>query len=195
MANENNKTKKSGAGPWIKEKIRKFLVSLKRNPQLIPLASLTVSLYVFTFNLTDISNTTAKIYGSHMGLCAFISLLFSILSYVCLFNAFPKRQKPNIPLIILLFVMYAVIIGADVYYYNRIIAALTREVSPIVVTQATAYILNAQYIMIVHIITIAITMVCVALEPVFAKLLKKINTSVEVEDNGELGNIDIGDED
>ncbi|MBR5004836.1 MAG: hypothetical protein IKY14_05195, partial [Erysipelotrichaceae bacterium] len=56
---------------WLKETCRKMLVTLKKNPQLIPLLALTVSVVVFTFNLTDISNTTAKIYGKHMGLSAF----------------------------------------------------------------------------------------------------------------------------
>ena len=45
--------------------------------------------------------------------------------------------------------------------------------------------------MIVHIVLVAITILTVVLEPLFAKLLKKINTSVEVEDNGEIGQIDL----
>lgn len=186
--------KKSGFGAWIKEKIRKFLVALKKNPQVIPLLALTVSFVIFSFNLTDISNTTAKIYGPHMGLCAFVSMLLSILSYVCMFSAFPKRKKPNWLMVALLFVMYTIVIIADVCYYNSINNALTRPENPIVVTKSTFYILNAQYIMTVHITTVAITMVTVALEPVIAKLLKKIKTSIDVEDNGELGAIDIGDE-
>lgn len=186
--------KKSGFGAWIKEKIRKFLVALKKNPQVIPLIALTVSFVVFSFNLTDISNTTAKIYGPHMGLCAFVSMLLSILSYVCMFSAFPKRKKPNWLMVALLFVMYTIVIIADVCYYNSITNALTRPENPIVVTKSTFYILNAQYIMSVHIVTVAITMITVALEPVIAKLLKKIKTSIDVEDNGELGAIDIGDE-
>ena len=131
-----NKGKKNSFGPVLKEMIRKLLVSLKRNPQIIPLIALTISLFIFTFNLTDISNTTAKIYGKHMGLCAFVSLLLSILSYVCMFSAYPKRKKPNLPLIVLMLVMYSIIIFADLYYYGRINAALTREVNPIVVTPA-----------------------------------------------------------
>ena len=194
MAENNKSKKKNGFGAWIKEKIRKCLVALKKNPQVIPLLALTVSFVIFSFNLTDISNTTAKIYGKNMGLCAFISMLLSILSYVCMFSAFPKRKKPNVPMIILLFVMYTIVIIADASYYNSITIALTRPENPIVVTRNTFYILNAQYIMMVHIVTTAITMVTVALEPLIAKLLKKIKTSIDVEDNGELGIIDIGGE-
>ena len=179
----------------VKEKIRKLLVSLKKNPQIIPLIALTVSFIIFSFNLTSISNTTATIYGKHMGLCAFISMLLSILSYVCMFNAFPKRKKPNWIMVALLMVMYAIVIIADVYYIGRIDYAITRPENPIVVTVETAYILYARYYLQMHIIAIAITMGCVVLEPVFAKLLKKINTSIDVEDNGEIEAVDISDED
>ena len=195
MAEKNNKQKSSGFGAWIKERIRKVLVSLKRNPQFIPLLALTVAFLFFSLNLTAISNTTAKIYGKHMGLCAFIVMLLSMLSYVCMFSAYPKRQKPNIPMIALMLVMYVIVIIADYIYGIRITEALTRPENPIVVTQATFYILQAQYIVNTHIILVVVTMVCVVLEPVFAKLLKKINTSIDVEDNGELENIDISDED
>lgn len=194
MMKQNNTKKavRTNSGP--KEVIRKILVSLKKNPQAIPLLALTVSVVVFSFNLTDISNTTAKIYGANMGFCAFIALLFSILSYVCMFNAYPKRSKPNIPMIVILIILYSAIICADLYYYNRIIIALTREVSPIEITPATAYIADTKKVIIAHIITVIITMICVVLEPVFAKLLKKIDTSIEVEGNGNIGVIDISDE-
>ncbi len=195
MAEQIKNKKKTGFGAWIKEKIRKLLVALKKNPQIIPLLALTVSFIIFSFNLTSISNTTAKIYGKNMGLCAFISMLLSILSYVCMFNAFPKRKKPNWIMVALLMVMYTIIIVADAYYINRIDFATHRPENPIVVTQETAYIVFARYYMTMHIVTIAITMACVLLEPVFAKLLKKINTSIDVEDNGEIEAVDISDED
>ena len=195
MAEQNVKTKSSGVGAWLKERVRKILVSLKRNPQSIPLLAHTISFLVFSLNLTDISDTTMSVYGRHMGLCSFVSMVFSILIYVCMFSAFPKRQKPNWIMIALMYVMYAIILFADYYYLGRIAYALTRPENPIVVTKATQYIYNAQYYIGIHMVTIVITMVCVALEPLFAKLFKKINTSIEVEDNGELGAIDISDED
>ncbi len=187
MANKSNNS-------WLKETTRKMLVTLKKNPQLIPILALTVSVIVFSFNLTDISNTTAKIYGKHMGLAAFVSMLFSIMSYVCMFSEFPKRQKPNWLMIGLMFAMYAAIIFADSYYIGRINFALTRPENPIVVTEATQYIYNAEYIMTMHIVTVVITMVTVVLEPVIAKLLKKINTNIEIEANGNLDSIDLVEE-
>ena len=194
MMKQNNKTIFSRVKGHIKEAFRKFLVALKKNPQVIPLLAHTVAFCIFSLNLTAISNTTAKIYGANMGLCAFVSMLFSILAYVCLFSAYPKRKKPNVMMIALILVLYAAIIYADFYYYGRINAALTRENSPIQITQATFYILQAQYIMVEHIIAVAVSAVFVVLEPVFAKLLKKINTSIDVEDNGSLGAIDLSDE-
>ncbi len=194
MAEQNVKTNSQGVGAWIKERIRKLLVSLKRNPQFIPLAALTISFMVFSLNLTDISNTTAKIMGQHMGLASFVSMLFSILSFVCMLNAFPKRQKPNWLMIGLMFVLYGAVIFADYHYIGRITYALTRPDNPIEVTANEQYIYNAQYYLTVHIVTIIITMVCVLLEPVFAKLLKKIDTSIEVEGNGDLGQIDLSDD-
>ncbi len=77
---------------------------------------------------------------------------------------------------------------------GRITYALTRPENPIKVTEAEQYIYNAQYYLTIHMVTIVITMVCVVLEPVFAKLLKKINTSIDVEGNGDLGDIDFGED-
>jgi len=192
MTKQNDKIKKTKGG--VREFIRKILVSVKKNPQMLPLLALTVSFMVYSLNLTSISNTTAKIYGAHMGLCSFVTMLFSMLTYVCMFSAYPKRKKPNWLLIALMLVMYCAIIFADVFYLGRINAAVTRAESPIQITQATAYILIAKNVLTTHIVTTIITMVTVVIEPFYAKLVKKINTSVEVEDNGELGEIDLSDE-
>ncbi len=191
---KSEKTKTPKAKGQRSEFVRKALVSLKKNPQIIPLFALTLSFLVYSLNLTSISNTTAKIYGAHMGLCSFIAMLFSILSYVCMFSAYPKRQKPNKLMIALMLAMYAVIIFVDSYYFMRIQVALTRAVSPIKITKTTSYISTSRVVLIVHIVTVVITMVCVVLEPVFAKMLKKINTSVEIEANKEIAGIDISDE-
>ncbi len=184
-----NRLDKIKAG--VKEGVRKFLVTLKRNPQYIPLVMLFISFLVYSLNLTSISDTTAKIYGDNMGLCAFVSMLFSILSFVCMLNAFPKRQKPNLFMIILMMVMYGVVIFADATYLTRIIEATTRADHPIAITTDTIYIQESKAVMIAHMILVGVTVVCVLLEPVFAKLLKKINTSIDVEDNGEIQNIDL----
>lgn len=178
----------------MKEMIRKFLVSLKKNPQVIPLLAHTVAIGIYSFNLTAISNTTAKIYGAHMGLCSFATMLLSILIYVCLFSAYPKRKKPNWVMIAMILVMYGIIIFADNFYSDRIWAAVKRPENPIQITEATMYINDAFKLMSTHITATIVSAVLIVTEPIYAKLLKKINTSVEVEDNGNLGAIELSDE-
>lgn len=178
----------------MKEMIRKFLVSLKKNPQVIPLLAHTVAFCIFSLNLTDISNTTAKIYGPHMGLCSFATMLLSILTYVCLFSAYPKRKKPNWIMIALIMVMYGIVIFCDSFYADRIWAAVKRPENPIQITEATMYINDAYNLMNTHIISMIVSAVLIVTEPIYAKLLKKINTSIEIEDNGNLGAIELSDE-
>lgn len=175
----------------IKEGVRKFFVTLKRNPQYIPLAALLVSFLVYSLNLTVVSNTTNKLLGQNMGLCSFVTMLFSILSFVCMLNAFPKRQKPNVFMMLLMIAMYSAVIYADNTYINAILKAVNDPNHPIVITPELSYITEAQNMLNLHIVLVAITIGCVILEPLFAKLLKKINTSVDVEDNGEIGNIEL----
>ena len=178
----------------IREILRKLLVSLKRRPQIIPLIALACAFLVYSLNLTAISNTTAKIQGPQMGLCGFVAMLFSILSFVTFLNAFPKRKKANVPMLVLMYVMFGIIILSDLIYYSRITNALTRTDNPITVTENTLYILEAQNIVIVHVVLIGLVAALIALLPVYGKLIKKINTSVEVEDNGSLDVIDISGE-
>ena len=113
------------------EFLRKFVVSLKRSPQTIPLVVLVIAFLVYSMNLTHISDTTAKIQGPGMGLCGFATMLFSMLSLVCFLNAFPRRKKPVIPMVVIMFVMFAIILFCDNYYAELIYAALTRTENPI----------------------------------------------------------------
>ena len=186
----SEKAKKTGG---FKDFIRKQLVTLKKNPQFIPLAMLLASFVLYSFNLTNMSNTTAKIQGAGMGLCQFCMMLFGLLSMVCMLNSFPKRKKPNYPMIALMFVMFGIIIFCDIHYSNAIMAALTRAESPIVLDKNTLYIANAYNMLGTYIILIGITAGLVVTLPFYSKLLKKINTSVEVEDNGAMGEIEIND--
>lgn len=175
----------------VKEFIRKFFVSLKRAPQNIALVVLAAAFIVYSLNLTFISNTTAKVNLSNMGQCEFAAMLFSILAFVCFLRAFPKRQKPNMVMIALVFVMMAILIFVDIVYYNRIIESVAGGT---VITSDTAYIAVAQNVVVVHIVLVAVTAVLLATLPVYSKILKSINTSIDVEDNGEMGAIDISGE-
>lgn len=185
---------KKGFGAWCKERWRKFLVALKRRPQRIPLVMLCITFLYYALNMTTFSNTTAKIQGSGMGLCGFCVMLFSMLSFMCCMNAFPYRKKVNKPMLILLLVMFAIIAAADVIYMNAIVSAVNRADNPIVVTEATAYIAYADYYCKVHLVLLAITAALVLLLPVYSKWIRKIKTSIEVEDNGSMEAIDISGE-
>lgn len=178
----------------IKEFFRKIAVSVKRKPQNIPTVAMAITFLYYSLNLTSISNTTAKIQGDNMGLAGFATMLFSILSLVVILNAFPKRQKPNVFMLVVLFVMFGIIILADIVYDMRIMTALTREENRLEITQATIYIYNAYNIVMIHAVLTGIDALLVATLPLYRKLLAKINTSIDVEGNGNLEEIDISQE-
>lgn len=168
--------------------------AIKKNPQALPLLALCIAFLQFSLNLSSISNTTARIQGQNMGLSAFISMLFMLLSFVCMLNAYPKRQKPKYAMVILMEVLYGAVIFADLHYLGRIEYALTREISPIVVNADTQFILEAQSALQISVVLVAITAVCVLIEPLYAKLLKKIKLTAEL-DGQNIEAIDISDED
>lgn len=184
----SNTVKKPSA---VKEFFRKQIVTLKRSPQTIPLVMLLLSFVYFSLNLTNMSDTTAKIQGAGMGLCQFCIMLFSLLSIVCMLNAFPQRKKPIVPMVILMFVMFGIIIFADIHYSNAIMAALTRAESPIKLDVNTIYIAEAYNMLQTFIVLIGITAVLVVTLPIYSKWIRKIKTSVEVEDNGDMAQIEI----
>lgn len=183
--------KKNGG---LKEVWRKFLVAIKRRPQMIPLAALVVAFLFYSLNLMYISDTTARIQGPGMGLAGFATMLFSMLSFMCCLNAFPYRKKPVIPMVAIMFVMLGIIIFADAYYLNAIYAAVNRAENPIQVTENTLYIAYAEYYLWVHIYILVAAIALIATLPVYSKLLRKIKTSIDVGDNGSMEAIDISGE-
>jgi len=183
--------KKTSGG--VKEFFRKKIVALKRSPQTIPLVMLLATFLVYSFNLTAMSNTTAKIQGSGMGLCQFCIMLLNLLSIVCMLNAFPQRKKANIPMVVLMFIMFGIILFCDIKYTNGIMAALNRAESPVKLDASTAYIAKAYNMLSTYAVMLGITAALVLLLPVYRKLLRKINTSVEVEDNGSMEEIELND--
>ena len=179
----------------IKEFIRKRVVALKRRPQTIALAVLAAAFVFYSLNLTKISDTTAYINLPGMGLAGFATMLFSILLMVCFMNAFPHRKKVNVPMLCLMLLMVGIIIFCGAYYQGRITEALTREVNPITVSADKQYINAAMRMLSLHRILLIVGVALVALLPVYAKALRKINTNVDVADNGGMAAIDISGED
>ena len=179
----------------FKEFIRKFFVSLKRSPQSIALVALVVAFLVYSLNLTSIANTTARINLPNMGQCEFAAMLFSTLAFVVFLRAFPKRQKANKIMLGLLFFMFALLVFVDIVYLTRIQEAILNPDNPLIIDVGTAYVAVANNTVIGHIVCIGICAVLVAALPLYGKLLKKINTSITVEGNGEMEVIDISGED
>ena len=189
---KNNKSFINKLLTGLKESGRKALISLKKNPNYIPFAALIVSFLIFSLNLSYVSETTNTIALPGMGLCEFAIMLFSILSMVCVLNAYPKRQKPNYAMIVILLVFSGIIIFADVFYSMKITQRLNNSSSPVKPDAYEIYVYTMQ-ILITHAISTAITAVCVVLEPLFAKLLKKIKTNVELEVTS-VGDIELADD-
>ena len=178
----------------IREFFRKRLVALKRKPHMIPLVVMAFAFIYYSFNLTQISNTTALINGPHMGLAEFATMLFSVLSLVCFMNAFPHRKKVNKVMLILMVLMVAGLIFCDYYYGGRITAAITRAENRIDPTGKNIFVTNAMNVLNVHKVILFIGLALTALLPVYTPLLKKIKTGIQVEGSGDMAAIDISQE-
>lgn len=178
----------------LKEFVRKTIVSLKRKPQTIPLLVLAAAFLLYSLNLTHVSDTTAKIQLPGMGLSGFCTMLFSLLSFVCFINAYPHRKKTNIPMLVLMFLMLFILIACDTYYAGRITEAITRADHPIVVDDSTAYIPKAHQMLMVHRLIVALGALLTLMVPMLRKALRRIDTSLPVEEDGKMGELLLTDE-
>ena len=175
----------------LSEFFRKRLVTLKRKPHQVALVVLAVAFVYFTLNLTNFSNTTARVNRAGMGLAQFVMVLFSTLSMVCFMNAFPHRKKVRVPMLVLMFLMVGVVIAAGYIYETRIDAYIADGMD----VSKYPSILSAKHVLHVHRIILFVSAAITALLPVYTPLLRKINTNVEVAGNGEMNAIDISGED
>ena len=175
----------------VKEFIRKSLVSLKRSPQNIPLVALVAAFIIYSINLSSIANTTARINGANMGQCEFAAMLFSILAFVVFLRAFPRRKKADKVMLGLLALMLTGLVFVDAVYLMRISTATTRADNPIIVDQNSIYIVTAYNVVMAHIICVCVTAALLVLLLLYSKAIKKINTSIDLEGNGNMTAIDI----
>ena len=193
----NTPSKGSKAGAAVKEWFRKKVVALKVKPQIIPLVVLLITSVIFMLALHNIG---IAIYASFSaattqatGICVFITTLLSLLVLVGFLNAFPKRKKPNIFFIVLVFGMIGAMLACDIVYYVQM-GKYIDEVKDVAASIADN-IRPAQPYVMVHIIMLGVSAVIFALLPVYSRLIKKINTSVKLESATEnmSGKIDIED--
>lgn len=176
----------------FKERLRKFVVALKRNPHRIPLIAFVLCFGYYSFNLTSISNTTAKINSPGMGIYGFITMLFSMLALVAFMNAFPHRKPVNKVMLGLSLAMVALVIFADFQYKGLILRAVDpSNPNHITVTQTTAYIVSAYEMLTKHTVFLFISVGLTVLLPVYSKLLKKIDTGIKVEGYGKMEAIEL----
>ena len=163
----------------IKEWWRKRIVALKVKPQTIPLLVLLITSIVFMLSLYKFSVavywTSDEAGVGATGIWIFISTLLSLLVLVSFLNAFPKRKKPNIFFIVLVFVMIAAMIGCEIAYYLEMVSC--KKLHP----TTSTYIDPAQPLVIAHIALLGLSAIVFALLPVYSKLIKKINTSIKVD--------------
>ena len=193
----------------VKERLRKIAVTLKRRPSMIPLMILGFAFLWYALQLTKVSNATASINGANMGLCEFGVMLLSILGLVCYGYAFPHRKPVNKKMLVLMFVMFGIVIFADIAYINTVRTWVYREfaygtasslASDLGMFDArqvsriqTKHIVSELFR--THIILVAAGLVMTALLPVYSRLIRRINTSVQVDENENMGRIDLAGED
>ncbi len=175
----------------MKEKWRIFLVALKRKPHMIALVVLVIAFLIYSLKLTVISNTTARIQGPGMGLCGFVTMLFSMLGLVSFGRSFPHRKPVNKLMLLLTFALFAAVIFADIRYIGAVNNALTRPVDPIEVTATTSYITESVSMLRVHIGVLCAGLLLTALLPVYQPMIRKINTNIEIAENKDMGSLDL----
>ena len=98
-------------------------------------------------------------------------------------------------MLVLTFLMLGLLVFCDIYYGGRITVALTREESPISPTGKNAFVAVAQGVVQTHMYLVIVGAALLALLSAYAPLIRKINTSIEVAENSEMGTIDISGED
>ncbi len=188
--------KKLGFVGGLKEFVRKRIVALKHKPQTIPMIMLVITFLYYSLNLTQISNATAIVNKTPMGLCGFIAMLFSMLALVCFMNSFPSRKPVNKPMLILMFAMMLGILGADTVYYNTVVFAMTGGgTGQIPTMDKLEVMIKAITVIWNHRILIVVSLVLVVLMPLYSKLIRKIKTSIEVEAGEEMAAIEVASED
>lgn len=185
MAQKSVSSNTPRRGP--KEFIRKFFVGLKRSPQNIAMVMMLATFLIYSLNLTNIAKATESAGYPNMGQCEFISMLLGILAFVSFLRAFPRREKPKMSMIVLTVLMDAAMIFCDIVYNSRIKEYLSKNT----IDEKTASVPLAGNVVTLHIILLIISIALIVLLPVYSKLIKKINTSIDVEGNDSLGAISI----
>lgn len=180
----------------MKEWGRKQIVILKRSPQRIPLLILVITSLLWLFWLFTFSQA---VYNSQQikwtGIAVFVNTMLSILILPLFLNAFPKRKKTNYVFIALVFVFMICIVFLDILYYIQSydFVYVQGQMDEVWLNRNPAFVQSLN-LSIVHIVLIGVSALALALLPVYAPMIKKINTSKEVVGNDIHETIDVEDE-
>ena len=177
LSSDNGASKTSKVTAAVKEFFRKKVVSLKRKPHYIALLATLITSVIYllclrTYSIVVLANFAVQ----WAGFCVFVNTLLSVLVLALYTSAFPKRKKANPILVTLIFVFYVVMLLLDILYYVRVNDYLLQSG----MTEVGQKSLNNA---ILHIIFVGISIVVLALLPVYSKLIKMIDTSKDIESN------------
>lgn len=172
------------------EWLRKKIVVLKRQPNYIPLIMLCITCFVFNIKLTSFSNTISYINEPGMGFCIFVVVLCSFLSIITYILAYPRREKPKIVSIVLVYMMLIISIVCQGLFYYFIRYGTVLKENPI---KSTDYVYECKTMCIVHIVLLSVCIFLLALKPLYHKVLMKIDTSIKIEST-HIDKIDISDD-
>lgn len=182
----------SGKAKWHEEPIRKLIIILKRKPQLIPMLVLGIAFVLYSFGLTKISDTTARINKSGMGLAQFCTMLFSLLSFVCFMNAFPHRKPIKKSMLFLMFGMLVILLVCDWHYIGQINASLATNAANN--TEQYAFIKEARSMLYAHMAIVVLGGVLTAFEPAIKNGLSGSTTTPEMDEEQQINDIILSDD-
>lgn len=206
LVNENtpevNEPKKSGKGAAVKEWFRKKIVALKRKPQTIPMVLLFISSVFYLLCLQTFSQTIFNMAFKMGGFSIFINTLFSILILVLFLNTFPKPKtgitkkaedkggkklklsngKVNFVMLALMCLFLISLVVFDIVFIKnfRVGISVEEQAAPIDYSQRP-YLAKVVPLTIAHLVLLGVFAVAFALLPLYAKLIRKIDTSKKIE--------------
>ena len=181
--------KKPSKGAAVKEWFRKLTVKLKRKTHVIPLVLTLITSVVWLCMIGTFSQLIQTNSGiGAVGISMFVNTLASILILPIFLNAYPKRKKPNVVYIILIFVVFALLIGMDILFYTKVTGA--DAINKFDASKKKNVYDPTCTNLIVHMILVGICILAVALLPVYKKLINKINTRKDLQSNDFKGEID-----
>lgn len=172
------------------EWLRKKVVYLKRNVNIIPLLFICVACMFFNLKLAHYSKAIQIVNEPGMGIALFAITLCSFLSVITFLQAFPKRSKPkyvSIGLVIGMLVLSIICQVILIYFFHY--ATMIKE-NPIIISEKTYSIVLSSNAAIVHIVLLVISIILISTLSLYKKLILKIDTSIQ-EESIEIGEIDL----